>query len=76
MNEDCEMLRDIFLLLHHLLYLFLLPESLHLFQLGCGHGLPGIFAFLEVSFCILDITILDEVPDPGKSTSFLSFLFC
>lgn len=32
MNEDCEMLWDIILLLHHLFHLFLLPEFLHLFS--------------------------------------------
>jgi len=45
-------------------------------SLGVCHGLPGILAFLELNLCIFDFTFSCEVPSIGKSTSFLSFLFC
>ena len=77
MNEDCEMLWDTFLLLHQLSLVVFVYEFLHsFFCLGVYHALPGILAFLELNLCIFDFTFSCEVPSIGKSTSFLSFLFC
>ena len=75
--KTVKMLWDTFLLLHQLSLVVFVYEFVHsFFSLGVCHALPGILAFLELNLCIFDFTFSCEVPGIGKSTSFLSFLFC